>query len=328
MLDDRLGEAGLARFGFRIGQVAGQELVGQHAERVDIGGRRDRLAEHLLGRGVFARHHRRLRAGEPGLGSGFEQLGDAEIEQLHGAFVGDQDVGRLEIAMDDEIAVRVGDRRTDLQQQREPRAHVEPARVAPARDRRAGDVFEREIRRAVVRDAAVVQLRDVRMHEPREDFALAQEAKTRLGAGEIAADALERHALREIAAFPLGEEHLAHAAFAEELEQLVDADAPSGEILGFDVVEQPVEQAAAVAREDRRRTRLRAEQRLDFLAQRNVPAACRGEPCGTLAVGQVLTLQEQRLDLVPARHQRLAETDIERCRLARASSQSRRTVRS
>ena len=58
--------------------------------------------------------------------------------------------------------------------------------------------------------------------------------------------------LREIAVLALGEEHLAHAAFADELQELVRTDAPASEVLGFDVVvEQLIEQAAAVVREDR-----------------------------------------------------------------------------
>ena len=42
-----------------------------------------------------------------------EELGDAEVEQLHLAFRGHEDVGRLEIAMNDEVLVGVSDSGAD-----------------------------------------------------------------------------------------------------------------------------------------------------------------------------------------------------------------------
>ena len=42
--------------------------------------------------------------------AGVEQLGDTEIQQLGVAFGGHQDVGGLEVAVDDQVLVRVLDR--------------------------------------------------------------------------------------------------------------------------------------------------------------------------------------------------------------------------
>ncbi len=45
-----------------------------------------------------------------------DQLGDAEVEQLGRAFRGHQDVAGLEIAVDHQVAVGVGDRVGDRQE--------------------------------------------------------------------------------------------------------------------------------------------------------------------------------------------------------------------
>ena len=50
-----------------------------------------------------------------------QQLGDAEVEQLHLALGIDQDVGRLQVAMHDQVLVRVLDRAEHLQEQPQPR---------------------------------------------------------------------------------------------------------------------------------------------------------------------------------------------------------------
>src|SRR4029078_10088663 len=99
------------------------------------------------------------------------------------------------VATADEFAGRGRDRVGDLDDERDTLAQAEPPRVAPAIDRVALDVFHREIRRVACGDAAVVQRRDVRMREPRERLALAQEAALHLGTCELAADQLQRDAM-------------------------------------------------------------------------------------------------------------------------------------
>ena len=46
-----------------------------------------------------------------------EELGDAEVEELHLALVGHQDVGGLEIAVDDQPDVRVRDGARNLEEE-------------------------------------------------------------------------------------------------------------------------------------------------------------------------------------------------------------------
>ena len=93
----------------RPGTPAGEQLEQHGAECKHICRSGDRLAEQLLGRGIarrepwpdVARQRRDI------VTAAGQQRGDAEIEQLHLALPGHEDVRRLEIAMDDEIAVGV-----------------------------------------------------------------------------------------------------------------------------------------------------------------------------------------------------------------------------
>ena len=61
---------------------------------------------------------------------GVHQLRDAEVEQLRRAAGRDQDIGRLDVAMDDQVLMRVLDRGADLEEERQARAQVEALFVA------------------------------------------------------------------------------------------------------------------------------------------------------------------------------------------------------
>ena len=101
-----------------------------------------------------------------------EQLRDAEVEQLHVAFVGDEDVGGLQIPMDDQPGVRVRDGARHQQEQAQPGANRQLPRVDVFVNRTAFDVLQREVRLAAARDAGVVQPCDVRVIEGGQDLAL------------------------------------------------------------------------------------------------------------------------------------------------------------
>jgi hypothetical protein len=100
--------------------------------------RGDRRAGVLLGRGVFGRHQRRGGA-RRFVGAGIEQLGDAEVEQLERAVRCDEHVRGLDVAMHDEVAMRVRHRVADVEEQREARVDVEPPRIAMREQRLAVD---------------------------------------------------------------------------------------------------------------------------------------------------------------------------------------------
>jgi len=86
-------------------------------------------------------------ARELGLGGGavLHQLGDAEVEQPHLAIGADEDVRRLQVAMDDEVLVGMLNRTQHLQHQRQPRRDRQPLAVAVDVQWRALDELEREV---------------------------------------------------------------------------------------------------------------------------------------------------------------------------------------
>ena len=95
-----------------------------HAERPDIAGRGEWLLPQLFGAGVGGRHR-----GEAGLGAvgrsaiGLQRTGDAEIQQARFAIAAHENVGRLQIAMHDQVLVRGLHARTHLAEQFDARRH-------------------------------------------------------------------------------------------------------------------------------------------------------------------------------------------------------------
>ena len=85
---------------------AGQQPIKNRSQRVDIARRSLRIAAQLLGARILGRHRplHRLRL----LGC-IQNLCDAEIQQLEPARAVHQNVRRLQIPMDDQVAVRVRD---------------------------------------------------------------------------------------------------------------------------------------------------------------------------------------------------------------------------
>ena len=80
-------------------RLAVQQLVEDHAQGVDVGGGVDRLALHLLrGHVGGCSDHASGRCQTVLV---VDQLGDPEVEDLGLAPVGDQDVVRLQVAVDD-----------------------------------------------------------------------------------------------------------------------------------------------------------------------------------------------------------------------------------
>ena len=100
---------------------ADQQFVQEHSERIYVGGPIDGAGHHLdlLGTGVIRRHHvgegQRRRGGLGRLD--VEQLGDSEIQQLGLAVRRNPNIGRLDVAMDDAVAVGVADRPANFPEQ-------------------------------------------------------------------------------------------------------------------------------------------------------------------------------------------------------------------
>ena len=144
---------------------------------------------------------------------GVENARDAEIEELRLSGGVDEDVGGLEIAMDDEVAMRVGHGVADEQEEAEPAREIERGRVRV--DRLPVDVLHHEIRLAFAGVAGIEEPGDVGMSEGRENLAFAQEAVVERGLGAAIAEELDRNALPEFAIGTVGDIHRPHAATAE-----------------------------------------------------------------------------------------------------------------
>ena len=84
---------------------AADHLVDHDAERVQIAAGIGLRALGLLGREVRRRAHHRADLGEVLLDGGVERPGDAEVGHLHLPVVGDEDVRRLDVAVDHAVAM-------------------------------------------------------------------------------------------------------------------------------------------------------------------------------------------------------------------------------
>src|SRR5260370_23086612 len=107
--------------------------------------------------GVFARDHQQLRR--------------AKVEKLGHPITGDKDIARLQVAMNNQVAMRVFNRGADLKEKADPVRYAELGGVAVAIDRAPIYVLHDEIWIAVGPTAALEQPGDVRMIELRQDLA-------------------------------------------------------------------------------------------------------------------------------------------------------------
>src|SRR5262249_16948006 len=138
-----------------------------------------------------------------------EELGDAEIQQLRVPVGRQEDVLGLEVAMHDEIAMRVADGLADLEEELDARPERGSVLAKVGVERLAVDVLENEVRVTAVAHAAVDETGDPGVIEAREDRALAVETRLEL---RRRGEELDRDALRERPVDALGEIHGAHAA--------------------------------------------------------------------------------------------------------------------
>ena len=158
-----------------------------------------------------------------------EQLGDAEVEQLHLAVGRHQDVRRLQVAVDDQVGVGVRDRRLHVEEQPDAVLDAEPLVVAVAIDVPAVDVLEDQVRLAGPRYAGVDQPRDVRVRQPREDVAFAPEPVLAFPPEERGVQQLDRGPALEAAVAALGQPDAAHSALVDRRHQRVWADRLAGQ---------------------------------------------------------------------------------------------------
>ena len=209
---ERDGDGGLA--GER--DLAGQQLVEHDAERVQVGAGIDPLALGLLRREV---------GGGPEHGSGrgdrlvADRAGDAEVGDLHRAVLGEHDVARLHVAVDEQVLVRVGERTADVRGDLQPAVLGQPAGVERLLQGPAADALHDDERLVAV-DTGVEHDDEVGVREPGDVARLVAEAG---GEGGVLAEPLAQHLDGDLTIEqPVARrEHLGHAPSADHASELV-----------------------------------------------------------------------------------------------------------
>ncbi len=115
-----------------------------------------------------------------------------------------------------------------MQKQAQPRADVEALGIAPVGEQFALHVLHRQVRQAVGIDAGVVQARDVRMFQARENVALAGEALFQIATHARERGEFQGHVAIEGTVGAFRQPHLGHAAGAKQTDQLVRTHAVAG----------------------------------------------------------------------------------------------------
>ena len=180
-------------------RTAGKHLEQDRAGREEVAARVDGLAGDLLGRHVPRRAHQRCPCASvpSAVAERSSELRprEAEVEQLH-AVRGQEDVRRLEVAMDDAARVQRGEARRGCRG-RSATASERAQRAAsqPLGERFALEQLHRDEQPAVVL-ADLVDLADVRMVDARRGPGLPPEAAARAVSSSAAADSVFRAIVR------------------------------------------------------------------------------------------------------------------------------------
>jgi hypothetical protein len=198
----------------------GDHLVHHHAERVEVAAWVGLGTLGLLRREVRGRTHHRAGLGEVRLRRCVEGAGDAEVGDLHRAGRADEDVRRLDVAVDETSGVGEaeggGDLAGDLRRllRREVAVGAQDVGQRAPVDVLHGD----EVRGGVL--APIEDVDDVRVVEVGGRLGLAAEALDEVGVdGELGEQHLDRHLTVEQAV--VAQEDLGHAATPDALDQLV-----------------------------------------------------------------------------------------------------------
>ena len=175
-----------------IRQPVGQQLEEDDPQGVHVGPPVDGggVAGHLLGAHVAERAEELAGAGQAGGGQqvGVGGVGHAEVEHLRLAGLIHQDVGRLEVAVDDALVVGVLHRVAHPRHQLDAGGEVEAVTVGVLVQGQAADELHGEERLAVVGEAGLVDLGDAGVVQPGQDLGLVGEALEQGAGGQAGAD--------------------------------------------------------------------------------------------------------------------------------------------
>src|SRR5437016_1819465 len=167
---------------------AGKYLVDNGPEGEDVRAMVDSLATNLLRRHIAGRAHDHAGIGSRGLSRrvavavllGLHQLRETKVENLDAAVFGDEEVLRLEIAVNDALVVRGGQSMGDLDAVVDGFANRERAALQRMTQRFADEQFGDEVRRAV-EDSELVDGKDVGVAESRSGLGFLLEAAQTVG---------------------------------------------------------------------------------------------------------------------------------------------------
>ena len=207
------------------GRLAGQHLVEDDTEGVEVAPRVAPLALHLLRRHVVRRPDRLGQARPRHLPERRVER-DAEVDELHPAVRGDHDVLGLEVAVDDAVVVQVGERVGDGDGQRDGGLAGQAALSAETvAQQLAVDVLHGEVEAALL--ARLEDLDDGGVVQALADLFLALEA---LVEDHVARVLQMRHLERDrVAVLEIARpEDGGHAATRDDVEHLVLVDGLAG----------------------------------------------------------------------------------------------------
>ena len=178
-IGDRSNDLGDRPFG-GIGVLAGERAVEHDAKRVDVGSRvgQGRITAQLLGRREGERPEKSARLGQGRVRrtlSGNVLLRHAEVEYVRFAGRVDQNVSRLEIAVNHAALVCVADRIANLHEQAQNAVGRRPRFLDELIEWDTLDMLHHKVRHVVDRRPAVIHADDVRMTQARHQLDLALE---------------------------------------------------------------------------------------------------------------------------------------------------------
>jgi hypothetical protein len=165
-----------------------------------------------------------------------QKLRNSKVEKLDVTVVTDHDIGRLEVAMNDQVAMRIFDRAADVHEKTESFLDWRAPLVAVNGERHAGYILHREVRTAVFADASVEKAGNVGMFETREDLSLPTEAHEDFIGVHPAFHELQRNPLIELPVGALGQPYRAHPASSNLFQQTVATDNRASRLRGISSV--------------------------------------------------------------------------------------------
>jgi hypothetical protein len=180
------------------GRVAHEQLVDDAGQTEDVGTRVELAhACRLLGTHVARSAESESGSGEPGAARRVHGPRDAEVGD-HRVPLGEEDVLRLDVAVDDAAPVGVGQRIRDGHGDRQGVLDGHRVPAVEQRAQRAALEVGHHVVEERIRRARVVQRNDVRMGETGRNLDLRQEAPTPERGGQLGLE----HLHRDVAAMP------------------------------------------------------------------------------------------------------------------------------